>query len=247
MSVVAIIQGRVGSTRFPNKIFADLCGKPFIWHVVNRLKYVKKIDKIILATTSNIEDDALESWAKKEGVLCFRGSELNVLDRFYNAALIHKPQTILRVTADDPFKDPKVIEDVIELFESNKLDFAYNNFPPSFPEGLDAEVFTFDALEKAYIESQDDFEKEHVTQYFYRHPEIFTQKNLLNSENLSFLRWTVDTLADFEFATNIYNKLYVYGDIFYMNQILDLINSNPKLLLINSEVKRSAMYKNIVK
>lgn len=245
MNTVAIIQGRVGSTRFPKKIFADLSGKPFIWHVVNRLKFVKKIDKIVLATTTNSLDDELMEWAKNEGVDCFRGDENNVLKRFYETAKFYNAKIILRVTADDPFKDPIVIGKVIDLLKINEIDFAYNNYPPSFPEGLDTEVFTFKALENAYFNSKDDFEKEHVTQYFYRHPELFSQMNLLNSKNLSNYRWTVDTIDDYNFTKFIYEKLYVEGEIFTMNQIIEVIKQNPEILKLNSQVERSSMYKNL--
>jgi len=245
MSTVAIIQGRVGSTRFPNKIFADLCGKPFIWHVVNRLRYVKAIDKIVLATTTNPQDNELEKWALNEGLDCFRGSESNVLERFYEAAKFYEAKIIVRITADDPFKDPDVIGEVIDLLKNNQIDFAYNNNPPTFPEGLDTEVFTFKALENAFIKAKDDFEQEHVTQYFYRHPELFTQINLLNSENLSHLRWTVDTVDDYNFTKFIYEELYKEGVIFTMNQILELIKQNPEILKLNSQVERSSMYKNL--
>lgn len=245
MSTVAIIQGRVGSTRFPKKIFAELCGKPFIWHVVNRLTFCKNIDKIVLATTTNPSDDELENWAKSEGIACFRGSENNVLERFYNAAKFHEAKIVVRITADDPFKDPVIIDKVIDLLKTKKKDFAYNNYPPTFPEGLDTEVFTFQALKKAYLESKDDFEKEHVTQYLYRHPELFTQTNFSNSENLSHLRLTVDTINDFNFTKFLYNKLYDEGRIFYLNQIIEVINKYPEMLNLNSEVERSSMYKNL--
>ena len=245
MSTVAIIQGRVGSTRFPNKIFADLCGKPFIWHVVNRLRYVKAIDKIVLATTTNPQDNELEKWALNEGLDCFRGSESNVLERFYEAAKFYEAKIIVRITADDPFKDSNVIGNVIDLVKNNQIDFAYNNNPPAFPEGLDTEVFTFETLENAFLNAKDEFEKEHVTQYFYRHPELFTQINLLNSENLSHLRWTVDTVDDYNFTKFIYEKLYIDGENFTMNEIIEVIKQNPEILKLNSQVERSSMYKNL--
>jgi len=245
MKIAAIIQARVGSTRFPGKVFADLSGKPFIWHIINRLKFSGKIDEIILATTLNPLDDELENWANFEGVKCFRGSENNVLERFYFASKKFEVDIIVRITADDPFKDPLIIDTVINILLNNNLDFACNNYPPSFPEGLDTEVFTFKSLEKAYSESDDDFEKEHVTQYFYRHPEFFIQNNYSNNENLSHFRWTVDTIEDYNFVKVIYSNLYESGKIFLMNDILEYINKNPVVLSLNSEVERSTMYKEI--
>ena len=114
MNIVAIIQARLGSTRFPQKVFADLSGKPLIWHVINRLKYSTKINRIVLATTDTDRDDELAIWADKEGVSVFRGSENNVLERFYFAAKHYSADIIVRITADDPFKDPQIIDSVIE-------------------------------------------------------------------------------------------------------------------------------------
>ncbi len=244
-NVTAIVQARTGSTRFPNKVFADLSGKPMIWHIVNRLRYCKKVGTIVLATTKNTADEKLEIWGRDNNLIVYRGSENDVLDRYFNAALISKAEIILRITADDPFRDPAVIDKVISLLLTNKLDFAYNNYPPTFPEGLDVEVFTFDALEKAQNESTHDFEREHVTQYFYRHPEKFKQENFLNNKNVSDLRLTVDTEKDLELAKLIYKELYKSGEIFVLNDILKLLKEKPWLTEINSNVKRSAMYSDL--
>jgi len=242
--IAAIIQARTGSTRLPNKVFKNLCGKPLIWHIVNRLKYSQKIDNIILATTQNENDNVLEEWALENNTPCFRGNEDDVLDRYYQAAKLYSVDTIVRITADDPFKDPQVIDDVINLFVEKKLDFAYNNNPPTFPEGLDTEVFSLDALEKAVNNSTDPFEREHVTQYFYRNPSIFRQACLKNPTDLSYLRWTIDTQQDWDMAEIVYNKLYPTIENFSMFDILELINKESYIAAINSTVKRSAMYTN---
>lgn len=240
--IVAIVQARLGSTRLPQKVFQKLCGKPLIWHVLDRLRWSHKIDKVVLATTTNFLDDALADWAKLEGVCCYRGSEENVLSRFYYAAKETNATVVVRITADDPFKDPEIIDRVIDLLQRDGVDFAYNNHPPTFPEGLDAEVFTFSALEQAYKLSKDPFEQEHVTQYFYRHPDLFSQGNISHSEDLSHLRWTIDTPNDFKLAQYVYEELYQEGNLFKMNGILDLYKTHPELLKMNSNEKRSTMY-----
>ena len=171
MTVNAIIQARCGSTRFPSKVFADIDGKPLLWHVVNRLKYAKMIDDIIIATTVNPKDDKIEEWCKAESVKCFRGSEEDVLNRYYSAAVAFPSDVVVRVTADDPFKEPRVIDRVIRKLIDEKLDLVTNNFPPSFPEGLDCEAFTFIVLELMEKTTQDSFEREHVTQYVYHNPD----------------------------------------------------------------------------
>lgn len=242
--IAAIIQARLNSTRFPRKVFAQICAKPLLWHIVNRLRYCKKIDKILIATTLNPEDNEIEKWASANGIACFRGNENNVLERYYYAAKSINASIIARITSDDPFKDPVIIDKVIELLVKNRLDFACNNNPPTFPEGIDAEIFTFSALEKAYFESTDSFEQEHVTQYFYRHNDIFHQMNYSHDENLSSLRWTIDTETDLAMTKVIYEKLFVKGKIFFMEDILELISKNPSIAEINKDIERSTLYKN---
>lgn len=240
--IAAIIQARTGSTRLSNKVFRTLCGKPLIWHITNRLKYSRNIDKIILATTLNINDNVLQDWASENEIPCFRGDENDVMDRYYQTAKYFAVDTIVRVTADDPFKDPFIIDEVISLYEESNLDFAYNNFPPTYPEGLDAEVFSFEALEKSFKNSKDPFEREHITQHFYRNPESYRQACLKNSADLSCLRWTIDTQEDLDMAEMVYDKLYHKTGIFAMADILELLNKEPNIAIINSAVKRSAMY-----
>lgn len=242
MEVSAIIQARVSSSRLPNKIFAQISGKPLIWHAVDRLKRSKRITKIAVATTTNPADDVLEKWCRENKIEVFRGSEEDVLSRYFHAAKSMGAETIVRITSDDPFKDPEIIDSVIGMFEKNKLDFAYNNNPPSFPEGLDVEVFSMEALERAQAESRDPYEREHVTQYFYRHPEKFRQMNLANKEDRSSLRWTIDTKEDLGMARAVYAELYEEGKIFLMGDILRLIRERPEIATMNSGVKRSAMY-----
>lgn len=242
MNIVAIIQARTGSTRLPNKIFNELAGKPLVWHVCERLKYSKRITKIVIATTNNIQDDILESWAKENKINYFRGSENDVLSRYYYAALEYEADIIVRITADDPFKDPDVIDMTIRLLTDNNLDFAYNNSPTSFPEGLDVEVFTQPALETAFLNAKTDFEKEHVTQFFYKNIEKFNNANLLHNENLSHYRWTIDTNTDYLMAREVYENLYKENEIFKLNDILDLLKRYPEIAEINASELRSAMY-----
>ncbi len=244
INIVAIIQARIGSSRLPAKILKNLSGKPLIYHISNRLKASRLINNIVIATTNSPKDDLLNEWAIQNGISCFRGNEDDVLSRFYYAATEVKADIIVRITGDDPFKDCVIIDNVIEMLISYKLDFACNNFPPSFPEGLDVEVFTYSALKEAFEKSNDDFEKEHVTQYFYRNPHLFKTKNFTYPEDISFLRLTVDTLSDFMLAEEIYNRLYVNNEFFGFNEILALWKLEPNLFKINQNENRSTMYKN---
>lgn len=242
-TAAAIIQARCGSTRFPNKVFAEICGHPLIWHVVNRLKFAKNISTIVLATTVNPLDDKLEMWATENGVKCFRGSENDVLNRYYEAAQTVSEEVIVRITADDPFKEPHIIDATIQKLNDENLDFVCNNNPPTFPEGLDCEVFTKAGLAVEEMKSTSDFEREHVTQYFYHNPTSFKMANISNSENLSYLRWTIDTETDFDMVKRIYKTLYKTDqEIFHMEEILAFLKKNPDIAKMNSNVHRSAMY-----
>jgi spore coat polysaccharide biosynthesis protein SpsF len=241
--ITAIIQARVGSTRLPNKVFSVIEGKPLLWHVVERLKNSKYLDKIVIATTINENDIKIADWAAENKIICYRGSEDNVLERYYQAAKYFGSDTIVRITADDPFKDYQIMDAVIEKFQIKGVDIACNINPPTFPEGLDIEVFSFNAIEHAYLNVSTNFEKEHVTQYFYKNPGLFTICNMSYKDNLSSLRWTIDEDKDLEMARSVYSKLFVKGEVFLMNDILELLDRHPWIAAINNVVSRSIMYK----
>lgn len=245
MNVVAIVQARCGSTRLPGKVFELLSVKPLIWHVFDRLKGSHNINKFVLATTINVKDDKLAEWAKQNGIDCFRGSESDVLSRFYHCAKEFQADIVVRITADDPFKDHGIVDQAINLLIGGNLDFVCNNNPPSYPEGMDIEVFTFNALEQSFLESKDPFEREHVTQYIHRNSDRFKIHNLKYDYDLSYLRWTIDTLSDLQMAREVYNNLYKEHVIFSFHEILEFLSKNPHIEIMNQGEERSAMYTNI--
>lgn len=240
--ISAIIQARTTSTRLPGKIFLPIKGKPLIWHVCNRLTFCKEIDEIIVATTNDISDDQVESWCQENSINFFRGSLDNVLKRYYEAAKKFNAKTIIRITCDDPFKDAQVIDDMIKIFYEKNLDFLTNNNPPSFPEGLDVEIFSYEALEIAVMNAESDFEQEHVTQYFYRNQDKFKLDNFSYNKDISEIRLTVDTQKDLDVACAIYDHLYQDKKYFDLNAIINFITTNNDILQINQDVKRSFMY-----
>lgn len=243
MLVNAIIQARCGSTRFPNKVFADINGKPLIWHVVNRLTYAKTIDNIIIATTTNKADDKIEVWCNENDIACFRGSENDVLNRYYSASVAFPSDVVVRITADDPFKEPSVIDAVVKKLIDEGYDHVTNNLPPSWPEGLDCEAFTFNALKESEVSTSDNFEREHVTQYIYHNPEKFKIGNFASKRNLSSLRWTIDKNVDYEMVKAVYaHRNPQNKDILLLDEILDILEKYPEISKINSDVERSAMY-----
>lgn len=243
MKVDAIIQARTGSKRLPNKIFYELAGFPLLHHVVNRLLPSKEIDQIIISTTKSKNDNKIEEWCLNNNIQIFRGSEENVLRRYYETALKFNSDIIVRVTADDPFKDFRIIDKAIKILKERKIDYVTNNLPVSFPEGLDVEVFTFNALERSYFNSTTNFEKEHVTQYIQKNQNLFKIFNIKNDVNLSNYRWTIDTIKDYEFVRKVYNQLYKNKNFFLPEDIYKLLDKYPKLKEININEKRSDLYK----
>lgn len=243
MKVNAIIQARCGSSRFPNKVFSLIDGKPLLWHTVNRLKHVEKIDDVIVATTMNSIDDEIERWCESNDVNCFRGSEEDVLNRFYNAFLRFPSDVVVRITADDPFKEPAVIDKVIDTYLNGDYDYVTNNYPPSFPEGLDCEVFSSKLLGEMEKKSNDSFEREHVTQYVFRHSAEYSIGNVKNTVNISNLRWTIDTADDLKMVNSIYAHRDGGTEILLMDEILKILEKYPEITQINSNVARSVMYR----
>ena len=201
----------------------------------------------MLATTNRPSDDKLYNWAKESGVDVYRGSESNVLNRYFEAANYSKADVVVRITADDPFKEPVLIDEAVNTLQKGGYDFVCNNYPPSYPEGVDIEVLTKKALDRMESLSSSDFEREHVTQYIYHHPEDFKIFNISNAEgDLSYLRWTVDTEKDFQMVTRIYSFLYKNdSEIFHINDIFRLLKEYPEIGRMNLDVIRSEMYKSL--
>lgn len=217
----------------------ELEGKPLLQRVIERIKRAKRIDGIIIATTKNKEDKRLLEFAEKLKVKSYAGSEEDVLDRYYRAAKMNKVSTIVRITSDCPLIDAETADRIIDFFLKNNFDYVSNTIKPTYPDGLDIEVFSFSALEKAWGEAKKTFEREHVTPYINRHPEIFRLHNFENKENLSALRWTVDTEKDLQFAREIFKRL---KEPFGMKEVLELLKKEPSLLKINEGLIRNEKF-----
>ncbi|MBI2610910.1 glycosyltransferase family protein [Candidatus Kaiserbacteria bacterium] len=229
--IAAILQARVGSTRLPGKVLKPILGKPMLLLQLERLKRSKKVDMFVVATTNKPEDDPVVKLAERAGVTVFRGSESDVLDRYYKAAKEARADVIVRVTGDCPLHDPAVIDLVIERFETRGVDDTWT--PVNYPEGLDTEVFTFSALEVAAREARLPSEREHVTLYLRNHPERFKldEKWTLGDFDHSAYHWSVDTERDFAFVTAVYEH---FGhNRFTVRDCLELLERCPELLEIN--------------
>lgn len=242
MRVVCIIQARIGSTRLPGKILKKICGKTILEHDIDRLKRVKNIDKLVIATTTLEKDNVVVEEAKRLGVKCFRGSEDDVLSRYYYAAKENNADVVVRVTSDCPLIDSEVTEKIIEYYINNreKYDYVSNTIERTYPRGLDTEVFSFKALEKAFNEAVIQRDREHVTPYIWDNNEIFKLAQYKNDIDSSKLRWTLDTEKDFKLINSIYGYLFdENGNNFNMKKILDLykVDKNLKEININVEQK----------
>ena len=242
MTVVAIIQARMGSTRFPGKVLAKINNHPLLEILISRVKMSKLIDKIVVATTTELEDDILCDWLNAKGVDYFRGSEINVLERFYECAKVFKADLIVRITADDPLKDPEIIDEIVDLLQRlETIDYASNTLKPSYPEGLDVEAFRFSTLEKAHTEARLDSEREHVTSYIWKNNEKFKLQNVEMIPNLSKWRWTVDKPEDLEFISELLH--FAKNDISLSYKIfIEIIKKNLFLIDINSNTLRNEGY-----
>jgi len=236
---IAIVQARMGSTRLPGKVLMDVAGRTMLERVVTRTGRAKLIRDVVVATTTNSRDDLIEALCKEKSWSCFRGSEDDVLDRYYQAASVYGPDDIVRITSDCPLTDPEVVDRVVQSFLEGQpnLDFVSNNMPTrTFPLGLDVEVMQFSALEKAWRADKNPNWREHVTLYIYRHPELFTTRGIANDTDYSSMRWTVDTREDVEFVRRIYE--YFGHDRFSWLEVIGALRKHADWLAINRKVKQ---------
>ncbi|MBI4272957.1 glycosyltransferase family protein [Candidatus Uhrbacteria bacterium] len=235
--LTAIIQARMTSTRLPGKVLKEVLGRPLLSYLFERLRRVKEIEQIVLATTTNEEDDSIVALCEKERVFVYRGSEHDVLDRYYQAAQMYDADPIMRVTADCPLIDVQVFQLAIQIFQSGQFDYIYTG--SSFSEGLDCEIFSFEALSRAIQDAKLKSEREHITLYVRNHPELFRIKILENASDDSRYRITVDEPEDFEVVRTIVEGLYPNNHNFNIEHIKKFLNNRPEIFSINSSIIRN--------
>jgi spore coat polysaccharide biosynthesis protein SpsF len=243
MKIGAIIQARMGSTRLPEKVMKNLQGKTVLEHVIERVKQSKLIDEVIIATTTHERDAVIESEALRCGAKAFRGSEEDVLSRYYYAAKGNNLDVVVRITSDCPLIDPRIIDDIVQFYKNNNYDIVTNAGNDvenrTYPRGLDVEILSFDILENAYINASEKYQREHVTPYIY---EVVQNKFYYkNQSDYSKYRWTLDTDEDFQLIKEIYKVLYKGVHDFYMDDIISLINEQPSLQLINAHIEQKKL------
>lgn len=240
--VVAVVQARLGSSRLPGKALEEIAGRPMLAHVLTRAAAVRGVDQVVLATTVKPEDDALADLARSLGIVATRGKVDDVLDRFHAALLEHPAEVVVRLTGDCPLLDPRVVELVLDAHvrSAGTVDYVSNVDPPTYPDGLDTEVFSRQSLERAWREARLPSDREHVTTYIRDHPDRFRRANVAHPDDLSAHRWVVDTRADLAFARQVYAGLPgTSAEIFGMTEVLALLQRRPDLRALNAGIRRN--------
>ncbi|MDR1159045.1 MAG: glycosyltransferase family protein [Syntrophomonadaceae bacterium] len=240
MKIAIIIQARMGSERLPGKVMKEVLNKPLLEYHLERLNHCRLGDDIVIATTKNKADDVIAEYCLNKGIKIFRGSEDDVLERYYLAASEIQADIIVRATADCPVIDPLIVDQEIEFYLRNqdKYDYVSTLLVPSYPRGITAEVFPFWALEKSYKEAKTPSQHEHVTPYIYQNPHLFRLGNMRHAVDLSHHRWTVDQEEDFLLISKIITALYPLNPYFTMDDILELLREHPDWILINAHVQQ---------
>ena len=244
-NIHCIIQCRLSSSRLPAKIFLPGPTKTLIEHLLERLKKSKFLKKIIIATTNNSNDDFTYNFLRNENDI-FRGSEKNVLERYYNCAKKYKSEIIVRITSDCPLMDYRLIDEMIEFFLKKDCDYLSNIHPPSLPDGFDIEIFTFKSLETSYKNAKESFQKEHVTPYIWDQPNKFNisnfSTNLKDKKLYEKYRLTLDYIEDYLVIFEIYNKLYKKNKFFSYIDIINVIKKNKNLKKNNNKLIKVNWY-----
>lgn len=229
----------MGSTRLPGKVLADLDGEPMLLRCLHRVRRARRLDEVVVATTTQPADDVLARLCLSAGWPCFRGSEDDVLDRYYQAAREHQADAVVRITSDCPVIDPDLVDYVVQVFLRCRSGVDYvSNFAPerTFPRGLDTEVMHFSVLERAWREDDNPAWREHVDEYILHHPERFRIRGVTHEADLSHLRWTVDTPEDLQFVRGVF--VHFGHDRFNWRELLEFVQEHPEWAALNAHVQQ---------
>lgn len=245
MKTVVVIQARVGSTRLPRKVLLRLGSQTVLGRIVDRVRHCKRVDEVVVATTNEDADDAIVDECRRCRVRVIRGSEHDVLARYYQAATVSRATDVIRITADCPLIDPILIDQLVDLYAARKaagvpVDYFSNTQPRTYPHGLDMEMFSIRALQTAYRQATLKYEREHVTPYFYQHPERFVLANMAQTIDQSALRWTLDEATDFVFFQSVFRH-FDSDEFVSTQQVLSLLDRHPELSRINASVKQKKL------
>jgi len=233
--IVAILQARMTSSRLPGKVLKPILGRPMLEYQIERLRRVHRIDRIVVATSTDASDGPIATLCDHLGIDCFRGSLDDVLDRFYRAAIAFHATEIVRLTGDCPLVDPALIDHLIAFHLDGDFDYSTLSLEPTFPHGLDAEIFTFPALERAWGEAELPSEREHVTLYLYKHARGVRIGSVTQEEDQSGIRLTVDHPEDFEVVRRIFEALYPKNPTFGLGDVVAFLDAHPDVATLNAQ------------
>ena len=242
MNTVAIIQARMSSTRLPGKVMKKLADRSVLAHVVNRLQTSRTLDAVVVATTDNAVDDAIAVEASRYGAGVYRGSEADVLGRYHDAAREFAADIVVRITSDCPLLDPELVDLMVrKFFSCPVVDYLSNTLERTYPRGLDVEIFTRKALETAFRQAHEPFEREHVTPYMYQHGDVFSLVSQTQDVDHSACRWTLDTIDDWRFMEAVYHHLHRPGRVFTTDEVLELLRRRPEIGQLNALVRQKEL------
>lgn len=228
----------MSSTRLPGKVLRPILGREMVLRQLERIARAKEIDRVIVATSAREDDEPIALACRSVGVVCFRGSLADVLDRFFQAAREYPAQHVMRLTADCPLVDPVLLDQLVRLHVSGGYDYSSNVHPRSYPIGLDAEIFTAKLLQEAAGKANTPYEREHVTPYMFQAGSQTVQGALIDAQDRSSLRWTVDYLEDFEFVKAVYERLYPLNPDFTTADIYELLARQPDIAALNAQCSK---------
>lgn len=242
MKTIAIIEARMKSTRLPGKNLRPILGKPMLEMLVERLNQARTLDGVVVATTTDPSDDAIEQTCARIGAGCYRGSMDDVLDRVLSAAQAFNADAIVEITGDCPLTDPAMVDEIVNVYRASGCDYVGNVRPATHPIGLAVQVFATRVLEETARSTQDPADREHVSLYIYEHPEKFTLKNVESGlpEKYRSYRLTVDTPEDFTVVSAVFEALYPANPAFGLQEILNFLDGKPELLELNGGIQQKA-------
>jgi spore coat polysaccharide biosynthesis protein SpsF len=238
--ILAVLQARMSSTRMPGKVMAPVLGEPMIWRQIERMRRARTLSKIVVATSTAPSDDALAGYLLGKGCSVYRGDLNDVLDRFSACAAAWNPDYVVRLTADCPLTDPLVIDAAVQVAVTGAADYASNCERRTYPDGLDVEVISIEALTAAAREATEPSDREHVTPFIRNRPERFPQAHLTQARDLGALRWTVDRPEDFAFVRAVFQKLHPIDPGFGMEEVLELLAERPDLAALAARAQDAA-------
>lgn len=240
MKIIATIEARMTSSRLPGKVLMQAAGKPMLEHLVNRLRQVPSLNEIVLATTVNAADDVLAAFASQQGISCYRGSEDDVMSRVVAAAESVAADVIVEITGDCPVIDPMLIEQAIRIFMANRADYVNNVEVPSYPGGMDTQVYRLETLKRSAAMTDDVLDHEHVTLHIRNHPEIFSHLYIVAPPDLHWpdLHLVLDEPKDYELLKRVIEHFEPINPLFSCLDVIHLLRNKPDWVALNHDVRR---------